>query len=265
MGTSSRLAHSSSVAFSRIDLISCVALIALFGGMILPIALAKVQGTSHTVRCLNNVKQHGLASSIQMNDVGGVPYEPWPHLWMRQLLDSHPPLREARFCPSAPGRSATELQRDPSQGGRVNRAWLVSGSGTNYQGSYGHNGYFYLNDPLSNPKLRFLGESSVSFPSETPLFTDSVWVDIWPSETDLPARNLINGDNFAGGMVRVTIPRHGAAKSSAIPNHDPADRLPGAISVVHADGHAELIQLENLWNLRWHREWKNPAKRPGLP
>jgi prepilin-type processing-associated H-X9-DG protein len=40
--------------------------------------------------------------------------------------------------------------------------------------------------------------------------------------------------------------------------------LPGAINISFADNHAELVKLEKLWSLYWHKDWKIPAKRPGL-
>jgi hypothetical protein len=36
------------------------------------------------------------------------------------------------------------------------------------------------------------------------------------------------------------------------------------VNVGFADNHVELVRLENLWQLYWHKMWKPPAKRPGL-
>ena len=38
---------------------------------------------------------------------------------------------------------------------------------------------------------------------------------------------------------------------------------PGGINIAFADNHVELVRLERLWNLTWHRNWAAPAKRPG--
>ena len=46
-------------------------------------------------------------------------------------------------------------------------------------------------------------------------------------------------------------------------NFNPKNTLPGAINLVFADDHAELVKLEKLWTLDWHRDWQTPAKRPG--
>jgi hypothetical protein len=31
------------------------------------------------------------------------------------------------------------------------------------------------------------------------------------------------------------------------------------------DGHVELVPLERLWSLYWHKDYQPPAKRPGRP
>jgi prepilin-type processing-associated H-X9-DG protein len=156
------------------------------------------------------------------------------------------------------------LKRDSAGFGTINRAWLVDGGGTNkWQGSYALNGYFYTKSPYGNERNMFKVEADVRAPSSTPDFADSVWVDAWPVETDRPARNLYNGDKFQGAMVRFTIPRHGAGREAAVTNFNPKDALPGGVNVAFADNHVELVRLENLWNLTWHKNWKAPAVRPG--
>jgi len=77
---------------------------------------------------------------------------------------------------------------------------------------------------------------------------------------------LYNGDGFAGGgLSRIAIPRHAAALATAPKNFNPKNKLPGASDVGFADGHVEIVKLENLWmKVIWHRKWVTPAKRPGL-
>jgi prepilin-type processing-associated H-X9-DG protein len=66
-------------------------------------------------------------------------------------------------------------------------------------------------------------------------------------------------------MNNISLPRHGR-KPSRIPENWPvAQPLPGAINVSFYDGHVELVPLERLWQLYWHKDYVPPAKRPGLP
>ena len=73
-----------------------------------------------------------------------------------------------------------------------------------------------------------------------PVFIDSGWVDAWPFDTDTP------GDLVSAGagqtlpeMPRVCIKRHKYA-----------------VNAVFLDGHAETVELEALWHLKWSNSFK---------
>src|SRR5262249_38166960 len=158
-----------------------------------------------------------LANFMYFSDANKpVHYDAWPDLWMEKLMVQYQAINKVRTCPMAPERSAADLRKDSSGSGTVTRAWIVDGSTTNYQGSYALNGYFDSDDPFSDPKKRFRSETDIKHPSETPFFADAIWVDAWPLETDTPAVNLFNGDQFAqGGLSRIAVPRHSAPLSAA--------------------------------------------------
>ena len=40
-------------------------------------------------------------------------------------------------------------------------------------------------------------------------------------------------------------------------------KLPGAINMGFADGHTELVKLEDLWNYYWHLDWDASAVARG--
>ena len=144
--------------------------------------------------------------------------------------------------------------------------WLI-GSAWGWWG-YGRND---PTDPVW--KQHFRTEGEIENTSQTPVFADGIWTWGWgdgwwwaPKETDYPARNLVTGFSlgFYDGMAAFTIPRHGSRPSRISTNYPSNLKLPGAINVTFYDGHAESVKLERLWQLSWHRDYRPPAKRPGL-
>jgi len=65
-------------------------------------------------------------------------------------------------------------------------------------------------------------------------------------------------------MWIVAIPRHGK-RPGPVPTKWPTSQpLPGSVNVSMFDGHVELVKLDNLWQLYWHKDYEPPAQRPGL-
>lgn len=251
-------------AFTLVELLVVIAIIALLMGILMP-ALSKARASARTTVCASQLRELGHAMMMYVENNNDktmadpvAPGRYWFHELARYLgntsvqqnalqlttAEINPSKLKIIFCPGAPKIKPGPYEDDSQllKRGDAQYAWSYLGG----EGSYGRNGWLYPVTDSQNTNFAKYYVRWTDAKSGTPVFSDMIWVNAWPLQTDLVIKGTtkaivdVRTGNFNNaGLGRICIDRHGMA-----------------VNVGFVDGHVEKVPLSKLWNLNWHRNFK---------
>ena len=245
-------------AFTLIELLVVVAIIALLLSIVMPALRAAREIAQRTI-CSSNLRQWNLMVKFYLDDNANVfPDSGTPGLtgwnhgqwWIQRFKIYGYDDMDVLLCPKAilppehaPGDEAVFPTKHNECWGSLDRPPAAPVREWTWA-SYAPNAWImdtrYHTWGAPGPKEWFWGRlDKVSAPYQVPLFADSRWVDVWPHHTDAPGDQEWGGSGSSGYMPTVTLTRHGSKTN-----------------VVYMDGSGAGVDIKELWNLKWHREFR---------
>ena len=233
--------------FTLIELLVVISIIALLLAILMP-ALGKVKKQAQSTVCRSNLKQLGLSYSLYAADNNGrfmsTNWGKADEKWMEVLRSYYGDQHKVRHCPSAK-KISTGPDWSVGNSGATDKAWTVNATTDTeeFTGSYGENlfaRYETSTTALFGSPSKFWGSPDRRGASDIPLVLDARWYSLAP-ENDHATPSC--------GQLQLTSVDWTKADIAAMRRHGKG------INLVYFDMSANGLDAEELWNLKWNRQY----------
>ncbi len=189
-------------AFTLIELLIVIAIIAVLAGMLLP-ALNKARESARATKCISNKKQALLAQIQYSNDFGGFyfQYQLGSGLWNKYLPAANYLNLACTQCPSTPNTSSPDTDAADFQ--YWESSYGIDNSGTDSNNLISDDRKKILGDYIFfNDRLQLFNTRTMKLPSNTVIYADSYKLATQKSFPRFRYNKMISaGDNAAVYMV----------------------------------------------------------------